>query len=160
MRRDLRRKDRKITDIGWIEQLLNRGQALQLGMCSFDGWPYVVSMSYGYENGIIYLHGAAEGLKNEILRANPKVCFHVHVDTELKRAEIASNFSMYYSSVTGFGQLTTVTDLEEQNKALEALMRHYGGPHSPLTEPNGRLWIAKIDIEHMTGKSNPKPKAE
>ena len=155
MDREMRRKERKVTDHQWMEDVLLEAQTLSLGMVAPDGRPYVVPLGYGYEDGKIYLHGAAQGLKNDILAANPDVCFQVYVGAEVLRSSVGSNFSMKYRSVTGFGKVVTLTDREEKNKALEVLMKHYDGPHTPLGENHDRIWVARLDIESMTGKSNP-----
>jgi len=151
----MRRKDREVTDRGWMEDVLRRAQVVTIGMVDEDGKPYLVPFGFGYEDGVIYLHGAAEGRKNDILARNPDVCFQAYVDAELLRAEVGANFSMHYKSVTGFGRLTTITDRAGKDRALAILMRHYDGPHTPLGENHAHLWVARIDIESMTGKSNP-----
>lgn len=153
----MRRKDREVTDRGWQEQVLREAMVLELGMVDREGKPYVVPLGFGYEDDTIYLHGAAEGLKNEILAQNPYVCFQAFVDAEVVRSDVGSNFSMTYKSVTGFGTVRTLTDLDEKNRALAILMKHYDGPHSPLSGPHERIWVARLDIEQMTGKSNPGP---
>ena len=43
----MRRKDREITDIHTIEQIVAGARILHLGM-NDDGAPYVVPMHYGY----------------------------------------------------------------------------------------------------------------
>ena len=153
----MKRKDREVTDRDWQDQVLNEAMVLELGMVDSDGRPYVVPLGFGYEDGAIYLHGAFEGLKNDILAANPYVCFQAFVGAEVIRGDIGSSFSMRYKSVTGFGTVRTLTDLDEKNRALEILMKHYDGPHSPLGESHERVWVARLDIECMTGKSNPGP---
>lgn len=157
MQREMKRKERLVTERAWMEDVLRCGQVLHLGLIGDDGWPYVVPLGYGYEDGVVYLHGASEGYKNDLVRENPKVCFQVFVDASVARADVGSGFSMYYRSVTGFGHLTAISELQEQNRALEILMRQYDGPHQPLTQTNPRLWVARIDILQMTGKNNPNP---
>ena len=153
----MRRKDREITDRSWQEQVLNEAMVLELGMVDDSGRPYIVPLGFGYEDGTIYLHGAPEGLKNDILAANPHVCFQAFVGAEIVRSDVGSGFSMRYRSVTGFGTVRTLTDLPEKNRALEVLMKHYDGPHTPLGDSHERVWVARLDIEHMTGKCNPGP---
>jgi nitroimidazol reductase NimA-like FMN-containing flavoprotein (pyridoxamine 5'-phosphate oxidase superfamily) len=152
--REMRRKNKQVTDPEWIEGILKRGQALHLGLAGEDGWPYVVPMGYGYEDGVIYVHGAPEGHKNDILTVNPRVCFQITLDAELVASKTGSNFTMKYRSVTGFGHLRTLTRLDEKNAALRILMDHYGGPHADLEKNHERVWAARIDIVSMTGKNS------
>ena len=153
-RREVRRKEKQVTDRGWMDEILERAQMLQLGMAGEDGWPYIVPMGYGYKDNVIYLHGASQGKKNELLAANPKVCFQVSLDVELVRKADGSNFTMKYRSVTGFGKVTTLTNLDEKNEALKILMRHYDGPHTDLGMGHEKVWVARLDIESVTGKNS------
>ena len=42
------RREREVTDINDILQIINETKILHLGL-SDEGWPYVVPMNYGYE---------------------------------------------------------------------------------------------------------------
>lgn len=149
---EMRRKDRLVTDKKWMEEILKRAQMIHIGLAGEDGWPYIVPMGYGYADGVIYLHGAAEGKKNEMVAANPKACFQISLDVEVLRESTGSNFSMKYRSITGYGQIRTLTTLAEKNAALKILMDHYDGPHTDITNENAKIWVARLDIESMTGK--------
>jgi nitroimidazol reductase NimA-like FMN-containing flavoprotein (pyridoxamine 5'-phosphate oxidase superfamily) len=103
------------------------------------------------------MHGASEGRKNDILAANPRVCFQVTLDAEVQPAEAGANFTMKYRSVTGFGVVHALTDPRERNAALKILMDHYGGPHVDFpedSEMHKKLWVARLGIERMTGKKS------
>lgn len=61
----MRRKDREITDIGEILQIVDRAKILHLGL--FDGeYPYIVPLHFGYayENEMLtfFMHGARKGI--------------------------------------------------------------------------------------------------
>ena len=58
-----------------IERLLHEQTVGRLG-CSANGRTYVVPMSFVYDNGTIYGH-TTEGLKLQMIRHNPDVCFQV-----------------------------------------------------------------------------------
>lgn len=154
----MRRKEKKVTDRAWMEEVLKRGQMIHIGLAGEDGWPYVVPMGYGYEDGAIYLHGAAEGKKVDLAAANPKACFQISLDVELLRAETGANFSMKYRSVTGYGYIRTLTTLEEKNRALKTITEHYDGPHTDITNNDAKVWIVRLDIESMTGKCSNYPR--
>jgi nitroimidazol reductase NimA-like FMN-containing flavoprotein (pyridoxamine 5'-phosphate oxidase superfamily) len=157
MRREMRRKDRLVTDRQWIEGVLRRGKVLHLGLNGTDGWPYVVALCYGYRDGALYLHGAPVGLKADLLAVNPKACFQVTEGTEVVTAEKPEAFTIKYRSVTGFGIVRTLTDIDEKSAGLNILMDQYEGPHTDLRENlrmAGAVWVARLDIEYMTGKNN------
>lgn len=152
----MRRTDREVTDRKWQEQVLHDARVLELGMIDPEGRPYVAPLGFGYEDGTIYLHGAPEGRKNDSLAANPYVCFQVCIPGDAVASPGGKSFTMEYRSVTGFGKVTALTGLEEKNRALEILMRHYDFPHTPVDESR-KVWVARLDIESMTGKANPAP---
>ncbi|MDR3265226.1 MAG: pyridoxamine 5'-phosphate oxidase family protein, partial [Synergistaceae bacterium] len=131
---EMRRKDREVTDREWMEEILKRGQVVHIGLADGDGQPYVVALGYGYRDGVIYLHGAPAGRKNDILAVNPRACFQVEVDVEVLRASTGVQFSMKYRSVAGFGRIQTLTDPAEKDGALKILMDQYDGPHDDLGE--------------------------
>lgn len=160
MNREMRRKDKLITDKGWIEDVLHSGLVLQLGLSQPNGFPYVVPLSYGYDDGSLYLHGAASGLKCELINLNPKVCFQVHTDAELVRHELPAEYTMKYKSVTGFGIAHVLEDRAEKERALNILMDHFQGPHTTLGEKHSYLWVVRVDIVSMTGKMNGYPHPE
>ncbi|MDR2179059.1 MAG: pyridoxamine 5'-phosphate oxidase family protein [Synergistaceae bacterium] len=160
MQREMRRKDRLVTDKRWMEDVLRRGKVLHLGLNGLDGWPYVVALCYGYRNDALYLHGAPVGLKTDLLAVNPKACFQVTEDAEVVTAEKPEAFTMKYRSVTGFGVIRTLTGTDEKSAGLNILMDQYKGPPVHLRE-NPRMeaavWVARLDIEYMTGKNNGYP---
>lgn len=158
----MRRKDKEVTSKEWMEQVLQDGVWFELAMSGAGGWPYVLPMNYGWGDGFLVIHGANEGKKIDMLKANPKVCFNVTVDEEVVRCEEdPSEFSMKYRSVTGYGVAHFLEDIAEKRDALHVLMRHYDGPTEPM--PDGMLLAAsviKIEITEMTGKVNYYPKPE
>jgi nitroimidazol reductase NimA-like FMN-containing flavoprotein (pyridoxamine 5'-phosphate oxidase superfamily) len=58
-----------------IEEVLESQAIGRLG-CSIDNQPYIVPITYAYDGKYIYGH-SREGLKTQIMRQNPKVCFEV-----------------------------------------------------------------------------------
>jgi len=158
----MRRKDKEITSVEWIEKVLESGTWLELALSDPSGWPYVLPMNYGYKNGCIIVHGARDGKKINMLKVNPKVCFNVTVDTEIIRNEHdPSEFSMKYRSVTGYGVASFIEDTEDKKDALKIIMNHYDGPVEPM--PEGILKatsVIKIEITEMTGKISGYPKPE
>jgi nitroimidazol reductase NimA-like FMN-containing flavoprotein (pyridoxamine 5'-phosphate oxidase superfamily) len=157
--RKMRRKDKLVADMEWMEDVLKKGQVAVIALSTLDGEPYAFPTGYGYEDGAIYLHGSSVGLKNDVIAENPRASFNVSVEVELVRDKIGSDFNFKYRSVTGFGNIEEITDLEEKNRALAVLMSQYDGPHDDMTEEQSkRVWVAKLVINEMTGKSSGYPK--
>jgi nitroimidazol reductase NimA-like FMN-containing flavoprotein (pyridoxamine 5'-phosphate oxidase superfamily) len=155
----MRKKDKLVTDREWIESVLREGHVLGIALAAPDGEPYALPMGYGYEDGAIYVHGAAKGYKSDLVSQNPRVSFNVTVGAEVVRDERGSEFTQRYRSVTGFGTIREITDLAEKNHALAILMRQYDGPHEDISEDYSKaVWVAKIDIREMTGKASGYPK--
>ena len=155
----MRKKDKLVTDREWIDGVLREGQVVTLALAALDGEPYALPMGYGYEDGAIYVHGAARWYKNDLVSQNPKVSFNVTVGAEVVRDELGREFTQKFRSVTGFGTIREITDLTEKNRALALLMGQYDCPHEDITEAYSKaVWVAKIDIREITGKASGYPK--
>ena len=151
----MRKKDREITDKTILEQLLRRTKVCRLGL--FDGSrPYVVPVSFAYEDGHIYIHSAPKGRKMDILREHPQVCFEVETEVEVVTGERPCDYTVKYKSVIGVGTAVLLTDPEEKCQALALIMRRHGGPETGFREEVLPITaVIRIDIESMTGKANP-----
>jgi uncharacterized protein len=79
--------------------------------CYSAGKPYVVPITYVFDNGFIYAH-SKEGLKVKMMRKNPKVCFQVD------QIENMTN----WRSVILWGEFEELTAPVEQEKALKILV--------------------------------------
>lgn len=82
----MRRKDREVTNIIEILQIIEKAKVLHLALFDAD-YPYIVPLHYGYEykEGILifYMHCAKEGHKLDLIRSNPNVCIEVESNVEL-----------------------------------------------------------------------------
>lgn len=103
----MQRKEREITDI------LRRTETIRLGL-NGNPYPYVVPLSFGYEvkDGkiIIYVHGATESFKHELLVKDNHVC--VEADIFHRYAHTEQSVTTEYESVIGFGKAETFTNEE------------------------------------------------
>ena len=150
----MRRKDKEITNKADIESILKEAFVCHLGLSDGDR-PYVVPMNYAYEDGHIYLHGAAEGKKMDILKKNDKVCFEM----ELFRREIIKpgdqpcDWGTAYQSVMGFGNAKLLQTDEEKIRALNLIIKPHDGGSFTFPERMLKLTaVIDITIEEMTGK--------
>lgn len=92
-----------------IEKLLSSQLVGRIGC--FDGdQVYIVPISYAYDGKFVYCH-TYEGLKLEIMRKNPKVCFEV--DDMRNMAN--------WQSVIAWGEFEELKDPTQRGKALVKL---------------------------------------
>jgi nitroimidazol reductase NimA-like FMN-containing flavoprotein (pyridoxamine 5'-phosphate oxidase superfamily) len=140
------------TDRDVIESIIRQAVACRIGLCD-GGQPYVVPVCFGYADGVLYFHSSAKGRKVDILRRNNAVCVEFDVDQEIVKAERACGWSIKYRSVIGFGEASFVEEAEEKRRALDVIMRHYGG--EPQDYPEATLTktaIVRVEIQDATAK--------
>ena len=158
----MRRKDREITDLGQIEAIIRKARVLHLGLADGDA-PYVVPLHYGYEleDGKLtfYMHGAKEGRKLDVLRANPKAFVEIDVDEALvSGGDVACSYGASYASVMGSGRVSVVEDEAEKIRALNLLMKTQTGREFPIDgDMASRVTVLRVDIDAFTAKSRPTP---
>lgn len=157
----MRRTDREVTDEGKIREILEKAQIVHVGMID-DDRPYVVPMHYGYqyEEGVLtlYMHGAKEGRKCDILEKNPQVFIEIETDVEdVGGGEVPCNYGSSYASVMGDGKADIVTDVAEKIEALQILMCTQTKRDFVITEQMCQsVQVFRIVVPHLTAKCRPK----
>ena len=97
-------------DDNQIEDLLQHEIVGRIG-CHADGITYVVPISFAYDGKYIYGH-TQEGMKINIMRKNPKVCFQVDRLTNMAN----------WKSVIAMGEFQELTEPETRKQALQKLI--------------------------------------
>ena len=157
----MRRADREVTDAGKIREILEKAQIVHIGMVD-DGRPYVVPMHYGYqyEKGVLtlYMHGAKEGRKCDILAKNPQVFIEIETDVEdVSGGDIPCNYGAFYASIMGDGKAVILTDTAEKIEALQILMRTQTKRDFVITEQMSEsVQVFRVVVPHLTAKCRPK----
>jgi uncharacterized protein len=150
----MRRKDREITDRDEIEAILDEAKVCRIGFAD-GGDPYVVPLSFGYEDGAVYIHSAPEGKKIVMLEKNPRCCFEVDCCDQVVRGDRPCSWGMRYRSVIGYGRAVILTDPGEKTHGLNCIMRHYGGSTCDFSERDIRsVTVIRITIDSLTGKKH------
>ncbi|MBW7990700.1 MAG: pyridoxamine 5'-phosphate oxidase family protein [Planctomycetes bacterium] len=150
----MRRKDKEINDIASIEDIIMKARVCRLALYE-NAQPYIVPLSFGYKDNILYFHSAPEGKKLDILRNNNKVCFEFDIDHELVMGEKACDCTMKYRSVIGFGKAKLIEDIESKRKALDIIMKNYSdGSFEYPEESIQNTIIISVEVETMTGKKS------
>ena len=93
-----------------IEDVLHQQFIGRIG-CNYNDVTYVVPIGYAYDGKYVYAH-AEEGMKINMMRENPHVCFEV--DT----IENMGN----WKSVIGWGDYEELTDEKERALAINVLL--------------------------------------
>jgi nitroimidazol reductase NimA-like FMN-containing flavoprotein (pyridoxamine 5'-phosphate oxidase superfamily) len=150
----MRRKEKELTDRSEIEAIINQCLVCRLAMADENG-PYIVPLCFGYKNNTLYFHSAVRGLKIDILRNNPRVCFEFDSDCEIQSGETACKFGMQYRSVIGFGTAKFIDNPSDKRKALDVITANYtDGQFSYTDEVMRKTAVIKVDIDTLTGKSS------
>jgi len=148
----MRRSEKEITDESAIEAIINASLVCRLALSDGDQ-PYIVPLSFGYQDKTLYFHSALEGKKIDILKKNNRICFEFDVNTEIIEAEKACKWGMKYQSVIGFGRAVLVENIQEKQKALNIIMNHYSDRNFQFPDKAiEKIAVIKIKIESMTGK--------
>ena len=148
----MRRSDKEVTDRNEIESIISETGLCHLAMADGDQ-PYVVPLSFGYEDKVLYFHCAHEGRKLEIMAVNPKVCFSLVAAWRNSESPKGCNWGTRYRSVVGTGTASIVTDQAEKERGLKALLRQYSGEdYSFSQEETDSITVIKEDIQQMSGK--------
>jgi uncharacterized protein len=123
-----------------IEEILKETFVGHLG-CHADGLTYVVPISYAYADGSIWGR-TFEGMKMDIIRQNPSVCFQVETIPSISN----------WRSVIAWGEFDELTEREEKDKALKILLERRTPSVSSLMTKLAADWpFCNIDCDKVPG---------
>jgi len=125
-------------------QILKAGRIARLG-CIANEKPYVIPISYKYEDNLIYSH-SLPGLKITALRNNPSAC--VQVD------EVEND--LCWRSVLAFGIFEEIVNPAERASILSRLLKAFSmltPVESAIAEDGGApaAVVFRIKIDSITG---------
>ncbi|RYZ24238.1 MAG: pyridoxamine 5'-phosphate oxidase family protein [Chitinophagaceae bacterium] len=136
-----------------IETVLKSQLVGRIG-CSVDGLPYIVPISYVYQDDYVYCH-TKRGRKVDMMRENPKVCFQV--ENMVDQAN--------WKSVVAHGIYEELTTEEDIHQGVQLLLGRYLPLVSSETMHLGRLWpfspdndaevngiVFRIQLTHKSGR--------
>ncbi|PID75595.1 MAG: pyridoxamine 5'-phosphate oxidase [Deltaproteobacteria bacterium] len=148
----MRRKDKEITSKETIEKIIRSSQICRLGL-SDGSQPYIVPLSFGYDNETLFFHSAREGKKVAFIKKNPHVCFEFEHNTSLVESDTPCSWGMQYQSVIGFGEAEIVEDIDEKKEALGIIMQQYSTKKFEFPDAAiQKTFVFKVKINEMTGK--------
>jgi uncharacterized protein len=158
----VRRREREITDLAEMRQVLKATKYVTVAFCS-DNQPYLVALSHGYdqEKNCLYFHCAAEGKKLVYAAANNQVWGQAVQDFG-----VTDECDYAYCSVHFSGSFSLIRDPQEKWHAMQVLVRQVvQNPESKLSkikpEKLQNTTMGKIDINYLSGKKHqPAPKTQ
>ena len=149
----MRKSNREIKAFDDIVEVLSRCDTIRLGL-NDSPYPYIVPLSFGYEvdNGkvVIYIHGAKEGKKHDLISKDNKVCVEADICHRFVRTE--DSVTTEYESIIGYGKAEKANQ-EDTIKGLNLLLEHcgYKGFEYRLSTLEF-LTVYKITLDSITGK--------
>lgn len=158
----MRRKDREITDMNKILNIIGNCEVCRLALFD-EEYPYILPLNFGYSYEDsqlkLYFHGAKEGKKLDLIARNPKAAFEMDCSHELVTGPEACDYSMNYESVCGNG-IITLLDQSRTEHALRKLMKQYTEDSSLKFNDAylNAVAVFELSVEHITGKSRPPKK--
>lgn len=153
--RELRRKDRAITD-DEATAILKEAEYGVLSTISPDGKPYGVPLNFCIIDNAIYFHCSIEGRKIENIEKNNSVSFCAVGNTEI----LPDKFGTKYESVIVSGEVVEIFD-DDKQIALEGLLKKYSSNYFSkgleyIEKLKAKTRVFKIGITHLSGKARKK----
>lgn len=154
MAREMVKKERQLSEAK-VKELLMKGTTGILSLNGDDGYPYGVPVNYVYFNDAIYIHGADEGYKVEMVKANSKACFTCYVNVEILPDKLTAAFESFIAT----GEAVMVEDKAEKQAVLDYIVDQLSTPEfkekgskmvAALIDKTG---IIKLNIAEITGKA-------
>ncbi|MBV7390090.1 MULTISPECIES: pyridoxamine 5'-phosphate oxidase family protein [Enterococcus] len=161
----MKKKKRQVTDLETIKEFVAETQVARLAFFD-EEYPYIVPVNFAEkwqeDQLILYIHGAKDGKKIDLIKKNPKVAIEMDGKHELiATGRNAAGYSYAYQSLIGFGEVEIIEELAEKRQALEDLMAH-AAPMAEYDEIPEKMikitGILKITLNSYTMKQNPPKK--
>jgi nitroimidazol reductase NimA-like FMN-containing flavoprotein (pyridoxamine 5'-phosphate oxidase superfamily) len=154
----MRRKDREVTGVEELLEIIGQCRVCRLGMADNDA-PYIVPLNFGYEYRkgalFLYFHSAREGKKIGLLNKNNRVCFEMDCGHKMTPGREACDYGFNYASVIGWGTVEFIEDGAKKIRALNLLMKHQTGEDRDFAYREEDLRAAtvyRLRAEAFTGK--------
>lgn len=151
-------------DFGLACSIIDEARICHVGV-TLNGQPYVIPMALGRNGSDLLLHGSVVSrLVNSLSEGLPCCVTVTHLDG-LVLARSAFHSSMNYRSVMVFGTARLISDPEEKQRALDALVEHLAPGRLEELRPSSRkelnaTSILCLPIETFSIKSRSGPPSD
>jgi nitroimidazol reductase NimA-like FMN-containing flavoprotein (pyridoxamine 5'-phosphate oxidase superfamily) len=135
-----------------IEQLLEQQLVGRIG-CHVDGLTYVVPVSYAYDRNYVYCH-AFEGMKVDMMRKNPEVCFEVDNTKNLANWDSVIAWGSFEELPGGSDRREAIKILRERKLPILSSQTMQLGSQWPFVSDDDRIEgiIFRINLKEKTGR--------
>jgi nitroimidazol reductase NimA-like FMN-containing flavoprotein (pyridoxamine 5'-phosphate oxidase superfamily) len=121
-------------------------------MCR-DSEPYAVPINHAYADGKLYFHCAPTGLKLDMIRANPRVCYVVNHDFGDRGGPIdPRQCHGNWESVIAYGVARIPEDRAELQEAFSIFVKSFDSAYQLNEETYETTSAIIIDVESMTAR--------
>jgi len=152
----MRRSDRELNE-EQCQKLLRVAGVCRLALYDPEKQvPYIVPLTYGWQDLRLIFHAALKGRKLELIRLGGRVAFEIDQHSDVVDAEKPCDWTLKFASLLGSGRMRILEEESEKQQALHVLMRHHGYS-GPLALPEAALRgtaVFELQIEEMSGKCN------
>lgn len=145
------------------EEILRAGRVAHVAF-AVEGQPYIIPMTYHYEDSVVYLHGAPASRLQKTLRAGTAVAIEVMLLDGLVASRDAKNHSANYRSVVVYGVAEPVSDTPRKRALMEAMTERYfpgrtvGHDYDAATIGHLRaLDVMAVAVEELSAKARSGP---
>ena len=135
--------ERAAYDRATVHAILDEGFICHVGFVS-GGQPFVVPTGYARAGETLYLHGSTGSRLG--LRPEMDVCVTVTLLDGIVLARSAFHHSMNYRSVMAIGRTKAITDPDEKEAALRALVEHIVPGRSDAVRGGDRRELAATAV--------------
>lgn len=154
----MRRSEREIKDKDKIIDIIKHMKTIRIAI-SADGAPYIVPMSFGFEERggkmIFYLHSAKEGRKITLLSEHPEVGFELDECLKIKGGDNACSWTAEYVSIIGTGTVSILSDRAEKIHGLETLMKSMTGKEFTIPDKAiDSVAVLSLSVKTISAKGN------
>ncbi len=152
----MRRTDREIKDFKDIVAVMEKCDVCRIAL-NDNGYPYILPLNFGMkvegERVELFFHGAMEGTKYELIKADNRAGFEMDCAHRLVMYNEGKSCTMEYESVIGTGHIELLSD-EEKYDALCILMKHYHKEDFTIDRAlMQHTQVFKLVVESITGKA-------
>lgn len=125
---EMRRKDRLVTDFDTVVKVIDECETVRLAFSDGE-YPYIVPLNFGYEvvdeKIYLYVHGAMEGRKFELMKKNGKCSFEMDKTIKMELLPEHGDVTTRYKSLYGIATIDLLEGEERQRAIDEFIMgRH------------------------------------
>ena len=156
--REMRRKDRQVTDPEKIREIIAACDCCRLGLCDY-GRAYIVPLDFGFTERegryTFYFHSARAGRKIDLIRQAGWASFEMDTGHEAVPDETACEYTARFQCVMGGGPVSLLETAEEKRAGLAAVMAHVSGEAGPWTFSEAKLertQVIRLKAEELTCK--------